>query len=52
MLMTKYQQFPNRLQKRSDANQAFIGTVPDKNPKFPEKEIGQGNDARRTLVRA
>jgi hypothetical protein len=38
--------------ERIDAIQAFIGTIPDKNPKFLEKEIGQGNDARRTLVRA
>ena len=38
--------------ERIDAIQAFIGTIPDKNPKFLEKEIGQGNDVRRTLVRA
>ena len=48
--------FPDEAQldacERIDAIQAFIGTIPNKNPKFLEKEIGQGNDARRTLVRA
>ena len=38
--------------ERIDAIQAFISTIPSKNPKFLEKEIGQGNDAKRTLVRA
>jgi len=48
--------FPDEAQldacERIDAIQAFIGTIPNTNPKFLEKEIGQGNDARRTLVRA